>query len=80
MAPHLFSLAFEYEGNPEPQFIYSTSQQMLVMVGAHHHAAATIKPIATLRNETGGMIAKTDEWATDWAFVGAQPRETGENS
>ncbi|WP_187431436.1 hypothetical protein ROLI_048010 (plasmid) [Roseobacter fucihabitans] len=72
MASHLFSLALQYEGNPETQFVYGTSQQMLVMVGKHHHDAATIKPVMTLRSDTGGMIAQMDEWASDWVFVGAQ--------
>ncbi|ATG38006.1 MAG: hypothetical protein HEP70_19975 [Rhodobiaceae bacterium] len=71
MSTRLFSLLAEYEGQPEPQAIYSTSETMLRMMGRDHHAAARIKPELRLIDPNGNTIATMDIWATDWTEAGA---------
>ena len=66
MSTRLFSILVEYEGQPEPQAIYSTSETMLRTMARDHHAAATIKPEMRLIDPNGNTIATMDIWATDW--------------
>lgn len=67
MTARLFTLLAEYEGNPEPQAVYSTSETTLRMFGFDHHQAAKIKPRLRLIHPDGQTIATLDEWETDWA-------------
>ena len=36
------------------------------MMGRDHHRAAILKPVLTLTNPDGTILAAMDEWATDW--------------
>lgn len=67
MTARLFTLLAEYEGNPEPQAVYSTSETTLRMFGLDHHQAAKIKPRLRLIHPDGQLVATLDEWETDWA-------------
>ena len=66
MSSRLFTLLAAYEGNPEPQAAYSTSETTLRMFGRDHHEAAKIKPHLRLIHPDGQIIATMDEWDLDW--------------
>lgn len=66
MSDRLFMLKAKYEGQPDPQAIYSTNENVLRMFGKDHHAAAKIKPDLFLIDPDGATLATMDEWATDW--------------
>lgn len=71
MSARLFTLLAEYDHQPEPEAVYSTSETMLRMVGRDHHAAAQIKPDLRLIDPNGNTVATMDIWATDWTEAGA---------
>lgn len=71
MSARLFSLMIDYERQPYPQGIYSTSEVTLRTIGRDHHAASTSKPDLRLIDPEGKTIATMDIWATDWTEAGA---------
>lgn len=79
MTNRLFTLLAAYEGQPEPQAIYATSETALRMMGRDHHHAAKIKPRLRLIHPDGQTLATLDEWDTDWTEAETSPVSTRES-
>ena len=66
MSMGTYSLKLDHPDLTTEEVVFSNSEVTLRLLGRDHHRAATLKPELTLKDPTGNILARMDEWADDW--------------